>query len=566
MNNSNTLLPGTLLRGDTYTYTIRKALGQGSFGITYLATTPVKVSGALGELETTVNVAVKEFFMKDVNGREGNTVTTGSQGGLHEKYKEKFIRESRNLSYLNHPHIVKVLEAFEANNTAYYSMEYLEGGSLDAYIAQNVILSEAGCIEYVRQVGEALSYMHAHKMLHLDLKPGNIMLRKEGDAVLIDFGLSKQYDDSGKPETSTTIGGGTPGYAPVEQMNYHGEGFPVTMDVYALGGTFFKMFTGKTPPDASYILNEGFPAYPLMQLNITPSTLACVTKAMSPKKHERYQTVDGFVQALVGGYEREVYKQKEQERKREEEKNRPVPVNGPLPVGYVVLSGTASYTIQQLLNSDDCSYVYQAFKSPRTGNSSTAATVVLFECNDFIERIPGQGGKYEVRFLANNPMYPKFDRKMDKLKNHPSVVLDADFANEKGYGSRFVSFLASTLPDGWLDEYRKEDKRPKPEQFEKPKPAQPIEKEKAEKKESGGIFTSILAGMMFLLPFLIPIYSVVAFFFQSLVFSIPSILLNLVAIWIVLVKYFWKDDDSYFWIGYLLYILAAILTSIGFSV
>lgn len=111
-------------------------MGQGSFGITYLAMTQVKVSGALGELETTIQVAIKEFFMKDINGREENTVTCGSRGGVYYDYKKKFSREAENLSKLNHPHIVKVLEYFEANNTVYYAMEYVDGGNLDTYITQ----------------------------------------------------------------------------------------------------------------------------------------------------------------------------------------------------------------------------------------------------------------------------------------------------------------------------------------------------------------------------------------------------------------------------------------------
>ena len=143
MENNNTLTSGTLLQGKSYTYTIQKVLGQGSFGITYLATTKVKIAGALGALETTMQVAIKEFFMRDINGRNENTVTTGSQGGLYANYKKKFAREAENLSKLDHPNIVKVLEYFEANNTIYYAMEYVEGGSLDAYITLKVGLPEA---------------------------------------------------------------------------------------------------------------------------------------------------------------------------------------------------------------------------------------------------------------------------------------------------------------------------------------------------------------------------------------------------------------------------------------
>ena len=301
METNNTLTSGTTLQGKSYTYTIQQVLGQGSFGITYLATTKVKITGALGALETTMQVAIKEFFMRDINGRNENTVTTGSQGGLYANYKKKFAREAENLSKLDHPNIVKVLEYFEANNTIYYAMEYVEGGSLDAYITQKDGLPEAECVKYAKQIGAALSYMHAHKMLHLDLKPGNVMLRKNGDVVLIDFGLSKQYDESGNPETSTTVGGGTPGYAPLEQANYHeGKDFPVTMDVYALGATMYKMLTGMRPPEAVEILNEGFPAYELQKHQISNTLIACVGKAMSPMKKDRPQNIDAFLELLGG--------------------------------------------------------------------------------------------------------------------------------------------------------------------------------------------------------------------------------------------------------------------------
>lgn len=297
--NNHALKQNTILYGKSHTYTIERVLGQGSFGITYLAMTQVKVSGALGELETTIQVAIKEFFMKDINGREENTVTCGSRGGVYYDYKKKFSREAENLSKLNHPHIVKVLEYFEANNTVYYAMEYVDGGNLDAYITQQKGLTEAESIKYAKQIGDALSYMHAHKMLHLDLKPGNIMLRKNKEAVLIDFGLSKQYDENGKPETSTTVGSGTPGYAPIEQSNYHeGKGFPATMDVYALGATMYKMLTGVRPPEASEILNDGFPAYELQKHQVSDSLIASIAKVMSAMKKDRPQSVAAFLSTL----------------------------------------------------------------------------------------------------------------------------------------------------------------------------------------------------------------------------------------------------------------------------
>lgn len=288
---------GTILHGKSFVYQIDKVLGQGSFGITYLAS--IKINGALGSIDANVKVTVKEFFMANFNGRQGCTVTSGSQDGMYGYYKHKFTQEAINLSKLHHPNIVNVLEAFEENNTVYYAMEYIDGGSLDKKIEQNQKLSEKQCMELTKQIGSAVSFMHDNMMLHLDLKPSNIMLKQNGDAVLIDFGLSKQYTENGEPETLTKVGGGTPGYAPLEQISYRdGKGFPVTMDVYALGGTMYKMLTGVRPPEASDILEDGFPLHELTNRNVSEHTAVVIAKAMMPKRSERYQSVMDMINDL----------------------------------------------------------------------------------------------------------------------------------------------------------------------------------------------------------------------------------------------------------------------------
>lgn len=320
-NTTTSLAIGTILHGEAYDYKIMDVLGQGTFGITYKA--KVEMKGALGRLDSNMYVAVKEFFMKEVNGRENSSVTSGStsNGGLFYYYRDKFEREARNLSTLSHPNIVKVLEAFHANGTTYYSMEYIDGISLDKKIAQSpqgrMPLTEA--IETLKQIGAAIAFMHSRNMLHLDVKPGNVMMRKDGTAVLIDFGLSKQYTSDGEPESSTKVGAGTPGYAPIEQASYHeGKGFPTMMDVYALGGTLFKMLTGQRPPEASEILNEGFPTDSLRQLFIPDNIVNSISRAMAPLKKDRWQTVDEFVKHLDEHGEHTIYEDTSSESARSE--------------------------------------------------------------------------------------------------------------------------------------------------------------------------------------------------------------------------------------------------------
>lgn len=288
------LKKGTTLHGGMYT--IEKTLGQGSFGITYLATAKIPTESGLGKMEVIAKVAIKEFFMSDVNARkaDGSTVE-GSGGSVFTNYRRKFRKEAENLAKLLHPNIVHVFDVFDENGTSYYAMEFLDGGNLDDYIMSQGKLPEKRSLEIVRTIGGALSYMHSKKMLHLDMKPKNVMYSPH--VSLIDFGLSKQYTEDGEPESSTTIGLGTPGYAPVEQSSYRPDGtFPATLDVYALGATMFKMLTGQRPPDASVLLNEGFPEQAFE--GVSAQTVAAVKKAMNPVRKDRFQSVDEFMAAL----------------------------------------------------------------------------------------------------------------------------------------------------------------------------------------------------------------------------------------------------------------------------
>lgn len=270
-------------------YIIESVLGQGSFGITYLATT--KFQGPLGDIS--VKVAIKEFFARDLNMRHPDgTVAEVSSGSLSGKYAKDFQREAKNLSSLKHPNIINVLEAFSENNTHYYVMEYIDGGNLDDYILSKGRLNESEALDIASQMASALSYMHSHNMLHLDLKPRNVMRRSDGSVCLIDFGLSKQYESSGEPESSTTIGLGTPGYAPLEQgSSDERKNFAPTLDIYALGASVFKMLTGNTPPRASDIMNDGFPSDELAALGISSATISTIERMMSPRKKDRPQSI-----------------------------------------------------------------------------------------------------------------------------------------------------------------------------------------------------------------------------------------------------------------------------------
>ncbi len=291
---STQLQPGTVIHGTHNDYRIERVLGQGSFGITYVAN--VRLKGRLGAIESTAMVAIKEFFLRDVSSRNGLRVFSVSDSTLCSDYRRDFLREAQNLSRLDNDHIVKVLETIEENDTVYYVMEYLSGGNLDQHILSHGKLSCREALDIAIQIGEALKCMHAQHMLHLDLKPLNVMRGEDGHIVLIDFGLSKCFGADGQPESSTRIGQGTTGYAPIEQHCFKkADGFMPTLDIYALGATLFKMLTGSVPPEASVVLNEGLPVDELSSAGVPPAVIALVERAMQPLRRMRHQTVSEFV-------------------------------------------------------------------------------------------------------------------------------------------------------------------------------------------------------------------------------------------------------------------------------
>ena len=284
------LQPNTTLQGGKYR--IERVLGQGGFGITYLA------------VQTSLHrkVAIKEFFMKDFCSRDEATSTMmgHSMGSnkLVEQYKKKFVKEARNLAKLNHPNIINVIDVFEENDTVYYTMPYLSGGSLQDYVKSHGALSETEAMKYVRQIAGALKYMHEEQhMCHYDVKPANILLDDKGNAILIDFGISKGYDAGGH-ETSTTPIGLSEGYAPIEQYQQGLEEFSPSSDVYALGATLYFLLHGKRPVSA---INRVGGGGLFLNQNLSPNVKDIINTSMQLSRAERPNNVGVFYR---NGYSR----------------------------------------------------------------------------------------------------------------------------------------------------------------------------------------------------------------------------------------------------------------------
>lgn len=290
MESTHTLQLGSLLFNGHYR--IVGILGRGGFGITYLA-----VVENLGK-----QVAIKEFFPQGMYSRDSLSgyvsISNSDNDVLGARLKAKFIKEARRLASLKHESIIAVSNAFEENGTAYYVMDFIAGRDLLSIVNESGPLPVDRAMRYIRQVGSALEYLHYHKINHLDVKPANILVDTDTDhAVLIDFGLSKQYDSADR-QTSTTPVGLSVGYAPVEQYEPDGVlNFSAPTDIYSLGATLYYMLVGQRPPSASMLSQEG-----LVFPDAVPAYIRdAICRAMAYRRADRYPTVADFLAALTPG-------------------------------------------------------------------------------------------------------------------------------------------------------------------------------------------------------------------------------------------------------------------------
>lgn len=275
---------GTLLHLGAYE--ILKVLGNGGFGFTYLA----------HDIFLKKKVAIKEFFPHTLCSRDASSsslmLSTQNNAEMLELFRKKFIKEARNIAKLSHPNIIKIHSAFEENNTAYYVMDYISGESFQELIKRKGSLPLEDIIRFLKPIGEALGYLHLNKMTHLDVKPANIMLCEDMTTpILIDFGLSRNYDYADMPTTTIGPMGISPGFSPSEQYVLSGtDTFTPKSDIYALGATFYYLLTGLIPPEGP--MNDSRQLY--FPEGVPLETRNAIIKSMSGEQQNRHASVKDF--------------------------------------------------------------------------------------------------------------------------------------------------------------------------------------------------------------------------------------------------------------------------------
>ena len=281
-------------------YTIEGVLGQGGFGITYLG---------IDELHEK-KVAIKEFFpqgivTRNIEYEDTVTVTFVGEKANYEKGKERFLKEARTMAKFSKDEgIVKALDFFEINNTAYIVMEYLEGITLKRYLRENQRIAPEDLIELLVPLIESLDEIHSQGMIHRDISPDNIMVLPDGRIKLMDFGAARDYTEFGEKSLSIVL---KPGYAPPEQYQTHGVQGPWT-DIYALCATMYKCITGENPPDAiERVMDDSLKKISEFGIVIPPQEEAAIIKGMSVSAKDRYQDIKDFCEDLYGGYEEDAY-------------------------------------------------------------------------------------------------------------------------------------------------------------------------------------------------------------------------------------------------------------------
>ncbi len=264
-------------------YRLLRSLGQGGFGITYLA--EEEASGQ--------HVVIKENLPAAYSYRHPQDYTIGpastSMVADYNWAKERFIEEAQLLARLDHPNIVKVFGAFEALGTAYYVMPHINGQELGKSAPPPAEINEQWLSPIVHTMLGALEYLHAQGIYHRDVKPGNIMLREDGTPVLIDFGAARAMVGE---RSATMIE--SAGYTPIEQVQSSGKIGPWT-DLYALGAMCYRLIIGERPPRSVNRMSKNDPYIPLaprkeLRGRFSQAFLKGIDRALSVWPEDRWQS------------------------------------------------------------------------------------------------------------------------------------------------------------------------------------------------------------------------------------------------------------------------------------
>jgi len=284
----NSLKPGYRL----HWYEIREVLGQGGFGITYLA-----IDNNLHR-----KVAIKEYLPIELAVREGDFSVhplTDERGVQYCWGLERFITEARTLARFEHPNIVRVHAVFEENNTGYMVMACEEGQSLQQLLAGKQTMEEGALMKILIPILGGLELVHQAGFIHRDIKPDNIFIRRDGSPVLLDFGSARQALGE---QTKTLTSLVTPGYAPFEQYYSKSDEQGPWTDIYGLGATLYRAIAGVPPMDAvdrSKAILDGrhelfVAATELGKGRYSERFLRAIDHALMFRKQDRPQTVDAW--------------------------------------------------------------------------------------------------------------------------------------------------------------------------------------------------------------------------------------------------------------------------------
>ncbi len=279
-------------------YQIQKVLGDGAFGITYLAQDT--------QLDTAV--AIKEYLPNELAVREGDYTVQAKSRKDTDNFAwglDRFIKEARILAQFKHPNIVRVLRFFEKHHTAYIVMEYEQGQSLVDLIKDGETATEDEIMTILLPLLDGLETVHNGGYLHRDIKPGNIYLRATNNIpVLIDFGAAR-YDVGNRSRSVTAIV--TPGYAPFEQYETKGSQQGAWTDIYALGAVLYKLISGKTPVESperigAIVRGKPDPLTPAVEIGrerYSPHLLESIDWALKTNEEERPQNVGEWREKLL---------------------------------------------------------------------------------------------------------------------------------------------------------------------------------------------------------------------------------------------------------------------------